>query len=107
LSICLRLLMQVLLCAALRDLRKLGTAMAASRPIRDTTIIISTRVNAEKLGRSFVFVAVIRCAESAFCAVLKQFAVVRNAPAVLPDSPRLVNGASPRLANSAGSGQSP
>jgi len=73
--------MQVLLCAALRDRRKLGTAMAASSPIRETTIITSTRVNplpSFARGRSFVFVAVIRCEQSGVPAAFKQFAEVRK-----------------------------
>jgi hypothetical protein len=43
--------MQVLLCAAVRDRRKLGTAIAAKSPIRLTTIITSTSVNPKYLFR--------------------------------------------------------
>lgn len=67
--------MQVLLCAALRDLRKLGTAMAANRPIRDTTIIISTRVNAERPGCCFLFVAVIKVRREC---LLRLFETIRS-----------------------------
>jgi hypothetical protein len=78
----------VLLWAALRERRKLGTAMAAKSPTRETTIMISTRVNPLWLferGNSFLFVAVIRCEQSGDPAVFKQFALVRRPIPGLPD----------------------
>src|SRR5438105_1010270 len=43
-SICRRLLMQAFFCAEVRALTKFGIAIAASRPMIATTIMISTRV---------------------------------------------------------------
>src|SRR6266853_1320682 len=48
-SICLRLAMHALFWLAVRALTKLGIAMAASKAMMATTIMISTRVNPEFL----------------------------------------------------------
>lgn len=46
--------MQAFNWAVVRDLRKFGTAIAASKPMIATTIIISTSVNAVRLGDKIV-----------------------------------------------------
>src|SRR5208282_2735198 len=53
--ICLRLLMQAFCCAVARALMKLGMAIAASRPMMATTIMISTRVKPALREVLFVF----------------------------------------------------
>lgn len=59
-SICFRLAMQAFFCAVCRALTKFGRAIAASKPIIATTIMISTRVKPAFLG-TLIFIVFIGC----------------------------------------------